>query len=115
MRAKRTPSPALVHSSICRSPSEFPNAAIGRRPICIWMPTGLPPLSSLKLNSGTFMRTGLPSRNSKFSLPLLPTICSGGMAIDPLRKDSHEIDAAAGDYEGLEAIAAQIGEQFEHG
>src|SRR5712672_3026679 len=33
MRAKRTPPPPLAHSSICRSPSELPKAAIGRRPM----------------------------------------------------------------------------------
>jgi hypothetical protein len=37
---KRTPSPAAVHFSICWSPSEFPKARIGRRPMNRLMPTG---------------------------------------------------------------------------
>jgi hypothetical protein len=31
--SSRTPSSAVVYSSICRSPMELPNAALGRRPI----------------------------------------------------------------------------------
>ncbi len=37
---KRLPSPAAVHCSICKSPSELPKATIGRRPMNLWMPTG---------------------------------------------------------------------------
>src|SRR5205814_2115846 len=70
---------AGVRSSICWSPSEFPNAAMGRRPMCELMPTGLPVLSSMKFISGNRMSTGLPSRHSYFVLMLLPTTCSGGM------------------------------------
>ena len=40
------PAPAVVHWSICRSPSELPNAITGRRPIICWMPTGFPGPSS---------------------------------------------------------------------
>ncbi len=36
-------------------------------------------------------------------------------AIDAFRPRPHELDAAAGDDEGLEAVGAQIGQQFEHG
>ena len=60
-----------------RSPSEFPNAVSNRRPMCLWIPTGLPALSSMKFTSGSFSKTGLPSRISNFNLPLLPTTCSG--------------------------------------
>ena len=35
-------------------------------------------------------------------------------AIDLLRPRAHELDAAAGDDEGLEAVRAQVGEHFEH-
>ena len=42
------PIPRGVHCSISRSPSELPKAAIGRRPMCSLMPTGLPALSSMK-------------------------------------------------------------------
>ncbi|MGY4246228.1 hypothetical protein ACVIIZ_007636 [Bradyrhizobium sp. USDA 4523] len=43
-----------------------------------------------------------------------PTTCSGGDAIDPLAPWPHELDAAARDNEGLEAIGPQTGEQFQH-
>lgn len=74
-------------TSTCRSaaPSARPGGsagnswarkdAIGRRPMCWWMPTGLPALSSMKLISGNRMSTGVPSRISKLVLPLLPTTC----------------------------------------
>ena len=72
--------PAVVHCSICRSPSELPNAAIGRRPMCCWMPTGLPVLVVDEVRPpAACTSTGLPSRSSNFVLPLLPTTCSGGM------------------------------------
>ena len=38
----------------------------------------------------------------------------GRDAIDLLRPRAHELDAAAGDDEGLEAVRPQVGEQFEH-
>jgi hypothetical protein len=60
-----------------RSTAASAKRKIGRRPMCIWMPTGFPALSSTKSSSGSFVSTGLPSRSSDFNLPLLPTICSG--------------------------------------
>ena len=68
----------VVHCSISRSPSELPNAAIGRRPMCSLMPTGLPALSSMKLISGRRNRMGCPSRISNRVLIDEPTTCSGG-------------------------------------
>jgi hypothetical protein len=59
--ASRGRSPALVYSSICRSPVELPNAAYGRRPIIRWMPSGLPALLSLSRSLGSLVRNGLPS------------------------------------------------------
>ena len=50
----------VAHCSIWRSPSELPNAAIGRRPMCSLMPTGLPGPSSMKSISGR--RTGRACR-----------------------------------------------------
>ena len=38
----------------------------------------------------------------------------GRDAVDPLGEHAHELDAAARDDEGLEALRAQIGEQLEH-
>ena len=38
----------------------------------------------------------------------------GRDAIDLLRPRAHELDAAAGDDEGLESVRPQVGEQFEH-
>src|SRR5215211_4901988 len=61
-----------------RSPSELPNAAIGRRPMYSLMPTGLPSLSSMKFISGRRTSVGLPSRISNFVLIDEPTTCSGG-------------------------------------
>ena len=52
----------------------------------VWMPIGLPSLSSTKSISGSLIRTGLPSRISNFSLPLLPITCSGGM---PYTRSAH--------------------------
>ena len=87
---------------------------MGRRPMYFWMPTGLPALSSMKSISGSLTSTGLPSRSSNFSLAAAADDLLGRDAIDLLRQGAHELDAAAGDDEGLEAVRAQVGEQFEH-
>ena len=55
----------------------------------------------------------LPSRSSNFVLMLLPMTCSGGMPYTA-PSTAHELDAAAGDDEGLEAVRPQIGQHFEH-
>src|SRR5205807_546311 len=84
--------------------------------MCVWMPTGLPSLSSMKSIAGNFTSTGLLfSRISNFSLPLLPTTCSGGMPYTFSVHGAYELDATARDDEGLEAAFSQVGEQFEHG
>ena len=110
----RLPPLSVVHCSISRSPSELPNAAIGRRPICSLMPTGLPASSSMKLISGRRNSVGLPSRIWNLVLIDEPTTCSGGIAVYPLRPGPHELDAAAGHDECFEAVGAQIGEQLQH-
>src|ERR1035441_9945221 len=38
----------------------------------------------------------------------------GRDAIDLFRPRTHEVNAAAGDYEGLESVRAQVGQEFEH-
>ena len=38
----------------------------------------------------------------------------GRNAVDLLGPRAHELDAAAGDDEGLEAVGAQVGEQLQH-
>ena len=68
----------------------------------------------MKSISGSFTSTGLPSRNSYFSLAAAADDLLGRNAIDLLGPRAHELDAAAGDDEGLEAVRAQVGEQFEH-
>jgi len=75
----RAPSPAAVHCSICKSPSELPNAAMGLRPMCMLIATGLPTLSSMKFNSGSRVSTGPPGSISNLVTILLPTTCSGGI------------------------------------
>ena len=54
-------------------------AAMGLLPMCKWMPTGLPALSSKKSTSGSLTSTGFPRRISYFVFMLLPTTCSGEM------------------------------------
>ena len=71
-------------------------------------------LSSMKLISGSFTSTGFPSRISNFCLAAAADDLLGRDAIDLLRPRPHELDAAAGNNEGLEAVRAQIGEQLEH-
>jgi hypothetical protein len=60
----RGPAPAVAHSSISKSPSELPPTRIGRLPICVSMPTGLPALSSMKAMPGSFTMVGTPSITS---------------------------------------------------
>ena len=74
------PSPAVVHCSIWRSPSELPNAMIGRRPMNRLMPTGLPGPSSTNSTSGSFIEHRLAVAHLEArARRLLPTTCSGGM------------------------------------
>src|SRR5262245_50215131 len=49
-----------VHSGICWSPSELPNAKVGRRPMKRLMPTGLPGPSSTNSTFASFKSEGLP-------------------------------------------------------
>ena len=62
VQAKRAPVPAVVHCSICRSPSELPNAAIGRRPICRFIADRLALLVVDKVDLWQLISTGTPSR-----------------------------------------------------
>ena len=79
MRPNRGPRPDVTHSSISKSPSELPNAAIGRRPITWWISIGFPALSSMKSTSARRASMGTPFWTSDVTLALLPTTCSGGM------------------------------------
>ena len=79
-----------------------------------WMPSGLPALSSLRRSFGSLTRTGPPV------LVVLIADAAGAAddllrrhAVDALRIDAHEILAAAGHDEGLEAIGAQEGEKLD--
>jgi hypothetical protein len=52
-QSKSGPGTIAVHCRICRSPSELPNAAMGLRPACMPIPTGLPTLPSIEFNCGS--------------------------------------------------------------
>ena len=69
----------------------------------------------MKLTSGSFISTGLPSTHLELRLAAAADDLLGRDAIDLLRPRPHELDAAAGNDEGLETVGAQIGEQFDHG
>ena len=66
--------------SIRKIPSELPKAATGRRSMRLWILDGLAGFVINEVEFGQFPITYLPSRSSNFSLPLLPTTSSGGMA-----------------------------------
>ena len=63
----------------CRTP------AIGRRPMCRWMPTGLPALSSMKLISGSFTSDRLAVAHLELRLAAAADDLLGRNAIDLLR------------------------------
>ena len=110
--ARRRPSWSIAAFRDRRRNCRTPRSAGGR--YVRLMPTGLPALSSTKLISGRRNRVGLPSRISKLGLDRRTHHLLGRNAVNPFGPRSHELDAAAGDDEGLEAVGAQIGEQFEH-
>ena len=68
----------------------------------------------MKSISGSRISTGLPSRSSYFILTPAADDLLGRDAVDPLGPRPHELDAAAGDDERLEAVGAQVGEQLQH-
>ena len=112
---KRAPLPAAVHCSICRSPSELPKAKIGRRPMKRLMPTGLPGPSSMNSTFGSLHQHRLAvGAISNFVDAGRADHLLGRNAVDLLGPRPHELDAAARDDEGLEAVGAQIGEQLQH-
>ena len=100
--------------SICRSPSELPNAADRAAADVRLMPTGLPALSSMKSTSGSLHQHRLAVAHLELRLAAAADDLLGRDAVDLLRPRAHELDAAAGDDEGLEAVRAQVGEQLEH-
>ena len=79
------------------------------------MPTGLPGPSSTNSTLASFARTGLPSgRILNLSHAGRADHLLGRNAVDLLGPGPHELDAAARDDEGLEAVGAQVGEQLQH-
>jgi hypothetical protein len=84
----------------------------GRRPMCRWMPTGLPALSSMKSISGC--ADDGPSRHLELTLDAASRRPARAGCRRPPRPRAHELDAAAGDDEGLEAVGPQVLEQLEH-
>jgi hypothetical protein len=71
----------------------------------LWMPTGLPVLSSMKLTRQPHQHWD-PVAHLEMVLPLLPTTCSGG-GRRPSPAHGHEINAAAGDDEGSQKPLAR--------
>ena len=60
------------------------------------------------------MSVGLPSTTSYFVWIVRADDLLRRNAVDGLGEVPHELDAAAGDDIGREAVLAQIGQQFEH-
>ena len=77
------------------------------------MPTGLPGPSSMN-STLALEQHGLPSRPSRTSRRRRADHLLGRNAVDPLGPRPHELDAAAGDDERLEAVGAKICEQLDH-
>ena len=104
---------AAVHSSICWSPSEFPNAKIAA-----WMkrlmPTGLPGPSSTNSILESFTSTGLPLRQLKTHYAGGAHHLLGRNAVNTFGEDAHELDAATGNDKGLETVGAEIAQQLQH-
>ena len=82
--------------------------------MCLWMPTGLPSLSSMKSSLRQLHQDGLAVAQLELQLAGAADDLLGRNAVDPLGPRPHELDAAAGDDERLEAVGAQVGEQLEH-
>ena len=81
--------------------------AAGCRPAC-------PSLSSMKSISGSLTQHGLAVAHLELHLAAAADDLLGRNAIHLLGQGAHELDAAAGDDERLEAVRPQVGEQFEH-
>ena len=68
----------------------------------------------MKFSSGRRISTGLPSAPLEPGLDAAADHLLGRNAVDLLGPGAHELDAAARDDEGLEAVGAQVGQQFLH-
>src|SRR4029079_8842445 len=110
----RGPSPAAVHSSISLSPSEFPKAKSGRRP----MKLDADRLSGVvvdQLDLRELHQDRLPVRAGlQLEAPVRADDLLGRDAVDALGEDAHELDPAARDDEGLEAVRAEVIQQLAH-
>ena len=82
--------------------------------MCWLMPTGLPALSSMKLICGRRNSVGLSVAHLELRLDRRADHLLGRNAVDLLGPRPHELDAAAGDDEGLEAVGAEIGQHLQH-
>ena len=83
---------------------------IGRRPMNLLMPTGLPALSSMNSISGSLHQHRLAvGAHLELRLAGRSDHLLGRDAVDLLGEGAHELDAAAGHDERLEAAGAQIG------
>ena len=82
--------------------------------MCSLMPIGFPALSSMKLIFGQPEKRWRAVLDLKSSLDRRPDDLLRRHAVDPLGPRPHELDAAARHDEGLEAIGAEVSEQFQH-
>ena len=82
--------------------------------MCSLMPIGLPALSSMKLTVGQAEQRWRAVSHLESGLDRRADDLLGRNAVDPLGPRPHELDAAARHDEGLEAVGAQVGEQFQH-
>src|SRR5207249_7318734 len=88
-------------------PSELPNAAIGRRPMCELMPTGFASLVVNKVHLRQPHGVGLALAHFKLQFAAAADDLLGRNPVDLFRPRTHEFDAAAGNNEGLETVRSQ--------
>ena len=87
---------------------------MGRRPMCWLMPIGLAGFVVNEVELRQTHQHGLAVADFELRLDAAADDLFRRDAIDLFRPGAHELDAAAGDDEGLETVCPQIGEQFEH-
>ena len=95
IRPKRGPEADVVHSSISKSPSELPNAAIGRRPIDLMDAHGLSGLVVDEIDGGQAPQRRMSVLHLVLHLGAAADDLLRRHAVDALRPGPHELDAAA--------------------
>ena len=92
----------------------MPNAAIGRRPMMLVDADGLAGLVVDEVDLRQAEQDGLSVAHLELGLDRGADHLLRRDAVDLLGPGAHELDAATGDDEGLEAVGAQIGQQLQH-